>query len=107
MPAQLADSGGAWALHLPWFEAGEHRVELSLDGAKVGPGALTLHAQPGAACLETSGFEGAGLLECAAGVPAKFGIRARDAHRHAVADSGAAGSFSVEVCAGEERCQGA
>ena len=107
MPAQLADSGGAWALHLPCFEAGEHRVAVSLDGAKIGSGALTLHAEPGAACLDTSGFEGAGLLECTAGVPAKFGIQARDAHGHAVTGSGAAGGFSVDILAGEERCQGA
>jgi hypothetical protein len=110
VPGQLVDGAktgaGAWALRVPCFEAGEHRVAVSLDGAKIGSGALALRAEPGAPCLEASGFKGAGLLECAAGVPAKFGIRARDVHGHAVTASGAAGRFSVEVSAGEERCQG-
>lgn len=55
-------------------------------------------------CLMASTFAGPGLHGCAAGEPARFEIRARDARGHAVPEAEAA--FIVEVFAGDERITG-
>ena len=61
LPASLAEDGSAWRIRLHLAQAGAHRVAVSLGGAHVGGSPFMVQAEPAAACLAASVFEGAGL----------------------------------------------
>ena len=63
LPATLAEDGGAWRVRLHLAQAGAHRVAVSLGGGHVGGSPFTVQAEPAAACLAASVFEGAGLQQ--------------------------------------------
>jgi hypothetical protein len=98
--ASLAEDKGSWRLRLPWFEAGAHSVAVSMDGAALGSGPLSLEAEPRTVCLAACTFEGPGLRECVAGEPFEFSVRARDVHGHDVTAVDA--SFVVDVSSGAD-----
>ncbi len=81
MPAALAAGGRAWRLRLGWAEAGAHRVAVTLGGGgHVAGSPFTICAEPAAACLAASAFEGAGLRQARQALPARQGCRRRQMH---------------------------
>jgi len=81
VPAALAAGGRAWRLPLGWAEAGAHRVAVTLGGGGHVVGSpFTVCAEPDAACLAASAFEGAGLRQARQALPAGQGCRRRQMH---------------------------
>ncbi len=81
MPAALAAGGRAWRLRLGWAETGTHRVAVTLGGGgHVAGSPFAVRAEPAAACLAASAFEGAGLRQARQALPAGRGSRRRQTH---------------------------